>query len=173
MIYGSTEKQTLSLRNKSQGLLSYSSVDKLAYNFMPLTSSSDTCTLDNTCYRAGDIRANAHPYLTTMHTLWLREHNRIARKLVNINPHWDDERTFQEARKIVIAFVQHITYVEWLPLLIGSDNIAKHDLGSLSTEYSTLYDSNIDPMVSNSFATSILPFANSMISDTLWLVFCY
>ena len=58
-----------------------------------------------------------------IHTLWVREHNRIARNLHHVNPLWDDERLFQEARKIVIAELQHITYNEWLAVLFDEDRV--------------------------------------------------
>lgn len=56
-----------------------------------------------------------------MHTLWAREHNRVAEELSELNPHWDDETVFQEARRIVIAEMQHITYSQWLPNLLGKN----------------------------------------------------
>ncbi len=57
--------------------------------------------------------------LAAMHTLWLREHNRVVARLRALNMHWNDERLFHEARRIVGAEMQHITYNEWLPLVLG------------------------------------------------------
>jgi peroxidase len=62
------------------------------------------------CVLGGVARANEQPGLTTMHTIWFREHNRIASELESINRNWDAERVFQETRRIMIAEYQHIIY---------------------------------------------------------------
>lgn len=63
--------------------------------------------------------------LMAMHALWVREHNRIAKSLYAINPSWGDEKLYQEARRIVGAKIQHITYNEWLPALIPSKALVR------------------------------------------------
>lgn len=172
MVYGTSTEQTKSLRKGSRGqLLTHTSDEPgTSAEYMPLTNGSNACQSGATCFQSGDIRVNAQPHLTVMHTLWMREHNRIAGQLTRINPHWDDEKTFQEARKIVTASIQHITYNEWLPALLGKKYTKKNGLELFQKGYSDLYDETADPTVSNSFATAILPFANSMFSETLRFV---
>ena len=71
------------------------------------------------CFIGGDIRTNDGITLISFHTLFMREHNRLAEKLAELNPGWEDERLFQEARKINVAQYQHIVYKEWLPIILG------------------------------------------------------
>ena len=49
------------------------------------------------------MRANEQLGLLALHTVWLREHNRVAAVLRRLNPHWDGDRLFHEARKVVGA----------------------------------------------------------------------
>lgn len=173
-VYGNDEARTSYLRSKRKGEL-LNSRRNTGEEYMPSSRRPDECTSgDARCFDAGDVRANSLPHLTVMHTLWLREHNRVARRLALVNPHWDDERTFQETRKIIIACVQHITYSEWLPALLGASyGGSRRDrelLEMLPFGYSRLYDEDADPAISNSFATAVLPFVNSMFNDVLMFV---
>ena len=40
-----------------------------------------------------------------------------------MNSRWSSDRVFETARSIVIAQLQHVTYSEFLPLVIGQDSI--------------------------------------------------
>ena len=101
---------------------------------------------------------NEQTSLTVMHTIWVREHNRIATALSTLNPQWDEERLFQEARQIVIAQIQKITYKDYLPLVIGDL------LPELILDYSLQgYNDQTDPNIPNAFATAAYRFGHSQI----------
>lgn len=74
----------------------------------------------------GDSRANEMLGLATMHTLFVREHNRLARGLKRLNPHWNGEKLYQEARKILGAMIQvpatMLCVLVLLPCLAASQN---------------------------------------------------
>lgn len=112
------------------------------------------------CFVAGDIRANEQIGLAAMHTIWMREHNRVASQLKALNSFWDGDKVYQEARKVVGAEMQVITYEHWLPIVLGPD--VHKDLG----EYKK-YNPNLNPSISNVFATAALRFGHSMINPIL------
>ena len=75
------------------------------------------------CFQSGDSRVNEFIGLTVMNQVWMREHNRITDFFIKMNPQWDDERLYQETRRIVIAQMQHVVYNEFVPLLIGINQL--------------------------------------------------
>ena len=95
---------------------------------------------------AGDRRAIENPGLASLHTLFLREHNRIASEMNSFEPSWDDEKIFQETRRIVVAELQNIVYNEYLPLVLGENTVPHH--------VESHYDETVDPSIDNVFATA-------------------
>ncbi|GIY40920.1 chorion peroxidase, partial [Caerostris extrusa] len=83
------------------------------------------------------------------------EHNRIATRLKIFNPHWDDERLYQESRKINIAQLQSITYGEYLPYLLGPSLMEQFNLTVLPGSEGTQYDSSVRLGMWNEFATAV------------------
>ncbi|XGW04994.1 hypothetical protein V3C99_015853 [Haemonchus contortus] len=171
MIYGSTEVQALELRDLfgDHGLLRFDIVSTGQKPYLPFERDSDMDCKRNfsqenpiRCFLAGDLRANEQLGLTAMHTLFLREHNRIAAKLLELNVNWDGETIFQEARKIVGAIIQHITYSEWLPTVLG-----KIGYNEMIGDYGG-YNPHVDPSISNAFATAAFRFGHTLINPTLF-----
>ncbi|XP_043266726.1 peroxidase-like [Venturia canescens] len=129
---------------------------------------SDVCdvwTPNDFCYVSGDPRTNQNPQLVVLHTLLVREHNRVAMTLWALNPHWNDEKNFQEARRIVIAEYQHITYNEWLPLLFGEAN--SHSSKRVKRTMSNEYNENVDPSTVIGFTTGVYRSLHSMVAGNL------
>lgn len=75
-------------------------------------------------YDAGLVNiSNCQPCQTNaLYSALLREHNRLAINLAKLNRHWPDEILFFESRRILNAEIQHITYNEFLPTVLGEVN---------------------------------------------------
>lgn len=161
-VYGSTVRKAATLRTFIDGQMDVTRKNSKIY--LPISARpTDDCQSDDEnspCFLSGDSRVNTHPQLTAMHTIWLREHNRIAKALSEMNEQWDDETLYQEARKIVIAEVQHITYDEWIPEVLG-----KRYFNKIQSYHE--YNENVNPSVSNSFATAALRVLNSLMDGKL------
>lgn len=116
------------------------------------------------CFEAGDARANEQIQLTTLHTLFMREHNRVAKELSYINPYWNDEKLFQEARQIVVAQMQHITFNEFLPLVIGREKIYEYGLElEQPGHYYQGYDSKINAGIRVEFQAAAFRYGHSIL----------
>ncbi|XP_028040659.1 peroxidase-like isoform X1 [Bombyx mandarina] len=123
------------------------------------------------CYLAGDIRVNQNPQLTVLQIILLREHNRIADTLSRLNPHWDDETLFQEARRIHIAEIQHINYYEYLPIFLGFENMVKNKLIYPGAHgYVNDYNPNVDPTILDEHATAAFRHFHTLIRGYLKLI---
>ncbi|XP_014244357.1 peroxidase-like [Cimex lectularius] len=172
MVYGSNMQVMNALREGQGGRLR---VDVRHGRQWPpaAVNKSATCEAqddDEPCYRFGDVRANQNPQLTVLQIIMLREHNRVADVLQHLNPHWDDEKTFQEARRIVIAEYQHINYAEWLPIFIGTNNMMKYGLLYKTDKFVNDYRDDVDPSVLNGHATAAFRYFHSSIQGHLHLL---
>ncbi|XP_045693022.1 LOW QUALITY PROTEIN: eosinophil peroxidase [Phyllostomus hastatus] len=170
MVYGSEVSLALRLRNRTNfhGLLATN--ERFSDNgraLMPFDNlHDDPCLLTNRsaripCFLAGDLRSSETPKLAAMHTLFMREHNRLATELRRLNPRWTGDKLYQEARKIVGAMVQIITYRDFLPLVLGRAR-ARRTLGRYRG-----YCSNVDPRVANVF-TLAFRFGHTMLQPFMF-----
>ncbi|KAF7659862.1 hypothetical protein LDENG_00292170 [Lucifuga dentata] len=106
------------------------------------------------CFQAGDSRANEHLGMIALHTLFLREHNRLVQELHLLNPHWSPDTLYQEARKIIGAIHQILTWEHYLPRVLGEGVLSR-----LMPPYEG-YDPKVDPSIANVFAAAAFRFAH-------------
>ena len=154
-VYGSDEERTLALRTlDGSGKLRESEGRLLPYNDMGLPNAGGS---GPELFLAGDVRANEQVGLAAMHTLFVREHNRIADRIRRRRPKMDGDRVFMIARRLVGAQMQAITYREFLPALLGPDALPPY----------TGYDPEVDASIANVFSTGAYRFGHSALSPTL------
>ncbi len=129
-------------------------------------------------FLSGDVRANEQAGLLATHSLFMREHNRIADDLKNRLDNGevtlidkrdtaiadpdngvDDEGDFifESARKVVGAQMQRITYQEWLPLILGEEALEDYNG----------YDDTVNAGIATEFSTAAFRFGHTMLSPDL------
>ena len=55
------------------------------------------------CFKNGDgIRGNQNPMAIALNIITVIRHNQHCRGLAEVNPHWDDEKLYLEARSFAI-----------------------------------------------------------------------
>uniref|UniRef100_A0A1I7W4T7 Peroxidase mlt-7 n=1 Tax=Loa loa TaxID=7209 RepID=A0A1I7W4T7_LOALO len=154
-IYGSSIGDLHKFRDGKTGFLK-----TVFFNgFRLLPFDTRTCRNAASCsaiFVAGDSRINLFIGLSSYHIILTREHNRLVSGLQKLNPHWSGNRLFMEARKIVGAEVQAITYREFLPKILGN---------AFETTVSQYrgYDPDVDPTLVNEFSSAAFRFGHGMI----------
>ncbi|KRR16081.1 hypothetical protein CQ14_23850 [Bradyrhizobium lablabi] len=138
MVYGSNAATAASLR-LSDGHMK--------------TSEGGNLPIVNGMFAAGDPRAAENFALTSLHALFVREHNYQVDQLHKAHPNWSGDQLYNFARAIVTAEIANITYSEFLPNLVGSGTIGAYHG----------YDSSVDPRLSLEFNIAFR-FGHSIVS---------
>ena len=156
-VYGSDEVRAAALRtNDGTGRLRTSDGDLLPFNTDGLPNAGGT---SETLFLAGDVRANEQVGLLAMHTLFVREHNRIVDRLrrTRAGRNMSGDELYEAARRTVGAEMQAITYNEFLPLLLGRDALTRY----------RGYDPSVEAGIRNEFSTASYRFGHSLLNTTL------
>lgn len=158
-VYGSDAARANALRSFSGGKLVTSPGGLPGLNTGGFPNQGGT---GDQLFLAGDARANEHVGLGAMHTVFVREHNRLAEKILQQEPDATDEQVYQKARKLVGAEMQIVTYKEFLPALMGAQNAPKAE--------DAHYNDGVTASITQTFATALYRFGHSMVSPSLALV---
>lgn len=164
-VYGSDENRSIWLRSFKKGKLKVSAGNLLPYNTSdselnsPLDPNAPEMANDTgeevKLFVAGDVRANENPLLLSIHTLFVREHNRQCDLIIEKNPDWPDEKIYQYARKMMGGFIQQILFNEWLPAV-----------GVKLPAY-VGYKDKLNPTVSNEFTGAGFRLGHTLLSGKI------
>ncbi|XP_022256996.1 peroxidase-like protein 3 [Limulus polyphemus] len=159
-IYGNSEEVARKLRTE-EGNGAKLLVDSHSSYLLLLPRDVKECRssdrgCNNRCFIAGDTRSTLTPAISSLHTLFMREHNRLVDLLANKG--WDSETLYQEVRKIIGAMFQHIVDKHYKPLILGEHYVKEYDKPYFE------YDDTINPTTYNSFTAAAFRL-HSMVHD--------
>ncbi len=154
-VYGSDEDRAAALRTlDGTGMLKTSAGNLLPFNIGGLGNAGGP---SETLFLAGDVRANEQAALTAMHTLFMREHNRLAAEIAQKNVDLSGDEIYERARRIVAAQMQVITYKGFLPVLLGRNALSRY----------RGYKPEVDATISNEFSTAAYRLGHSLLSPQI------
>lgn len=104
----------------------------------------------------GDHRCNENAGLLSLHTIFLREHNRLAQEVLRVHPNASDEQVYQTARAVNIAQYARIVYREFVPAMIGR-----------ALSRSPRYDEDAHPGPSVVFGSAAFRVGHSLVGGKL------
>lgn len=135
------------------GKLKTSRNDLLPLNTGGLVNSPDTTAK---YFVAGDHRSNEHPALTAMHTIFLREHNRLVDVVAERIPTLPGNLLYEFARKLNIAQFQKIVYEEFYPAIIGKELPRYRG-----------FRRNVNPTISDIFAGAAFRIGHTLVGNNI------
>lgn len=104
IVYGTSVEVANALRTYTGGQMQTNQ-----YNVLPQDSCSGAP--GSGCFhKLGDSRINQSPQLALLHSLCLRAHNNNADELARVNPHWSDQKLFDESRRLTIVNHQYMVF---------------------------------------------------------------
>ena len=118
---------------------------------------------DTKCFAVGDTRANENILLLSLHNIWHREHNRLVNELTKLNPQWSGLHLYEEARKIVGAMIEKITFDEYFPNILGPK-------GAEMIGHYKGYNPKTSASITAEFSTAAFRFGHGTVGDTVTML---
>ncbi|XP_003742121.1 peroxidase [Galendromus occidentalis] len=168
LIYGSSKFKAEPLIDDDGTMLIDKNSKYIKGGLMPRSDEDGSCSsfypgCDQRCFKAGDVRASLTPILGALQTMFLRQHNIIAKAFIARG--WDKWQTFNVSRKIIGGMLQVVVYKEYLPLLLGPLAMRRFELSVPTPRY--VYRPSLNPSLLNAWATAACRVSHSNIADKL------
>ncbi|KAI0559212.1 hypothetical protein FGB62_163g058 [Gracilaria domingensis] len=149
-VYGVDEERNEFLRVPDSCRLKVSPNDLLPLNTDGFVNSPNTSPA---FFIGGDTRVSETPMLTVMHTIWVREHNRLCGLIEETFDEFSAEDQYETVRAINIAQFQKIVYNEWIPAILGSITLSTY----------TGYKPSVNPTISLEFTTAAFRLGHTLV----------
>lgn len=168
-IYGSSNLRAYTLRTFRNGklILKRTGGDtQLPFNnrkHLPFLLENEGENDAGNLFAAGDLRANENTFLLAIHTLFAREHNRVCKMLqewlkrYKMRQYLKDGWLYRQAKQIVIAELQSVTFNEFVPAMLGEGALGKY----------TGYNPHVDARISTFHSSFAYRWGHSGVPEIL------